>query len=186
MLVTCETLSEVLDFSDSHSAPLFGDAVSATLISNANNMQRMFRLFRPSLASVADMDCSIRVPFVEPSPMDSNDYLSIHGRKVFNVAVKSMSSHLENYSRENSTPLENLDWVVSHQANDRIIHAVKNKLAVDGVNFLSHIKHTGNTSSSSIPLSIDQRLDAFNSNDLIGVVAFGGGYTLGATFLERY
>ena len=186
LLVTCETLSEVLNFSDSHSAPLFGDAVSATLISNANNKPRMFKLLRPSLASISDIDCSIRVPFIDSSLKEAeNDYLSINGRKVFNMAVKSMSSHLEAYCQSCSTPLENINWVVSHQANDRIIDAIKKKLKADNINFLSHIKHAGNTSSSSIPLSIDQCLQKFKSDDLIGTIAFGGGYTLGATFLQR-
>lgn len=182
LLVTSETLSEVLDFSDSHSAPLFGDAASATLISNSNNLPRLFKLFRPSLASIPDNDCSIRVPFKDTQ----NDYLSIQGRKVFNIAVKGMCAHIKSYSQNNTIDLEKLDWIVSHQANDRIIHAVKNKLELESVKFLSHIKNTGNTSSTSIPLSIEQRADLFNENDLVGLVSFGGGFTIGAALLQTY
>ncbi len=184
LLVTSETLSEVVDFSDAESAPLFGDAASATLLSNnRDEKSRLFKLFRPSLASILDPDGAIKVPLKNNG---EKSYLSIQGRRVFNVAVKAMSFHLVDYANNNAIDLNALDWVVSHQANDRIIYAVKNKLHLDNVSFISNIKHSGNTSSSSIPLAIDQNLVLFKPNQKIGLVAFGGGFTLGSALLQVY
>ena len=81
---------------------------------------------------------------------------------------------------ESGLPIDQIDWLVPHQANSRIAEAVRARLKVPHEKVIDLLANHGNTSSSSIPLSICKSYDQFEKGDTVGVCAFGGGFTFGA------
>ncbi len=108
----------------------------------------------------------------------------MNGRKVFAKAVKQMSIILERACGSSNINLKDLDLVVPHQANQRIIDAIisRNNLNPDQV--YSNISKLGNTSSNTIPICIAELWENLEDDSTIGLCAFGGGFTFGASILK--
>jgi 2-oxoisovalerate dehydrogenase E1 component len=108
----------------------------------------------------------------------------MNGRRVFNEGVKRMSSALNQICQAYGIDLEDIDLVVPHQANQRIINAIGNRLgSLDKV--ASNLRFHGNTSSSSIPIFLSEHWDTIQGLRTVAVTAFGGGFTYGAAILTR-
>ena len=108
----------------------------------------------------------------------------MRGRKIFGEAVRKMSSLLHLACEDADLSLEDLSWIVPHQANGRIIEALQARLPVDPARVVNRIRHSGNTSSTSIPLGLEHIRDRILPGHRIGLCAFGGGFTFGAAVLE--
>jgi len=176
LLVTSEVLSPLLDPKDLDTAILFGDAASATILYGQHHADRSRgRLRRPTLSSMSDPDESLLVPLLH------DGYIHMKGRKVFREAVRAMMSSLTQACRREEISIDDLRMIVPHQANQRIIDAIKSRVAVD---VFSNIRQHGNTSSSSIPLCLEEVLPALQEGDRLGLCAFGGGFTHGAAIVE--
>jgi 3-oxoacyl-[acyl-carrier-protein] synthase III len=106
------------------------------------------------------------------------------GKRVFGEAVRTMCDALAGACAQQSLALGDLDMVVPHQANGRIIEAVRSRLSVSESRIWNEIRHQGNTSSSSIPMALDTVL-RMPGHSRIGLCAFGAGYTHGAAVMER-
>ncbi|MDE0734723.1 MAG: hypothetical protein OSB47_02805 [Pirellulaceae bacterium] len=103
------------------------------------------------------------------------------GRRVFTEAVRSMISSLTRVCQRQGMNVDDLNLIVPHQANQRIIDAIQNRVEPQ---VFSNIRHHGNTSSSSIPLCLNELLPHFEPGQQMGLCAFGGGFTFGAGILE--
>ena len=108
----------------------------------------------------------------------------MRGKRIFGEAVRSMLSILETACLDAGTDVGDLDWVIPHQANERIIEAMGSRIAVDPRRVVSRIRNSGNTSSTSIPLALSQIDQELQSGQRIGLCAFGGGFTFAAAILE--
>jgi 2-oxoisovalerate dehydrogenase E1 component len=106
------------------------------------------------------------------------------GKDVAREAGKSMASILTQVCGRSGLIPADLDLVVPHQANKRITAAVQRLLKLPEDKVFSNIKDIGNTSSSTIPLCLEQVLPGMPHGSRVGLVAFGAGYTLGAAILE--
>jgi 3-oxoacyl-[acyl-carrier-protein] synthase III len=106
------------------------------------------------------------------------------GPKVFQQAVRAMVRMLKDACREADITPEKLALVVPHQANQRIINSVRQRLKAVKENVFSNIESFGNTSSSTIPICLVQIQENLNAGGMIGLTAFGGGYTFGGGILE--
>ncbi|PIE32259.1 transketolase [candidate division KSB3 bacterium] len=180
LLVTTETLSRKLDLTDANTAPIFGDAATATLLYGTTHKDAIrAQLYRPVLSSKGDDGQSLRVPVHL-----QDGYVSMNGRKVFSEAVRAMISMLELACKDAGIHSEDLDLVVPHQANQRIIDAIRKRIKFPTEKVYSNIREIGNTSSSSIPLCLEQVLQEDRSGDWVGLCAFGGGFTFGGTVLK--
>jgi 2-oxoisovalerate dehydrogenase E1 component len=105
----------------------------------------------------------------------------MEGRKVFSEAVRTMIASLSRVCQSHGLGVEQLNLIVPHQANQRIIDAIQNRVSS---RVYSNIRTRGNTSSSSIPLCLTDVMPQSQSGDRLGLCAFGGGFTFGATILE--
>ena len=178
LLITAEVLSPLLDETDFSTAIIFGDAATATIVSNKHAADKGLRLNRPELSASGESGEILSVPV-------SADHgtIQMNGRKVFAKAVKQMSIILERASGNANINLKDLDLVIPHQANQRIIDAIVSRNNLNPKQVYSNIHKLGNTSSNTIPICLEETWEQLSTNDTIGLCAFGGGFTFGAAIL---
>ncbi len=176
LIVTAEVLSPLLDLDDFDTAILFGDATSASVLYGENFFDRATaRLLRPELSAKGEDGSSLSVPFRH------GGFIQMKGGKVFTEAVRRMVTSLNRVCQRENLSVQDLDLVVPHQANQRIIDAIQHRIGID---VYSNIRLHGNTSSSSIPLCLADVLPNITAGNRLGLCAFGGGFTFGAGILE--
>jgi 2-oxoisovalerate dehydrogenase E1 component len=180
LVVTSEVLSAVVDPQDFDTAILFGDAASATLMwgRDRTDRRRRWQLRRPVLSAEGEDGSVLTVPLA------GQDFLKMRGKQVFTQAVRKMIEMLEQACDEADLQLDDLSLVIPHQANGRIIEAIRQRLQFPADRVFSNICEHGNTSSSSIPLCLADLSEQRSSDANIGLCAFGGGFTYGAAILE--
>ena len=116
--------------------------------------------------------------------LDAGDhYLFQDGRHVYKHAVTDMLTSSLSIMERNGLSVEDINWLVPHQANLRIIEAVSSRAGVPSEKVLVNIEHTGNTSAASIPLCLDEYKGRMKKGDKIILTAFGAGFTWGAMYL---
>ena len=106
------------------------------------------------------------------------------GSKVFTEGVRKMAHTLQHVCRQAGIALEDLDRVVPHQANQRILNAVLRHLNLPKGRIYSNVEQLGNTSSSTIPLCLAEIIPEVQPGQWFGLTAFGGGFTYGACLLK--
>ncbi|TJZ54958.1 ketoacyl-ACP synthase III [Sphingobacterium olei] len=123
-------------------------------------------------------------------PIDSTDitnekrFLKQDGRTVFKHAVQSMTDACTNILQRNNFDINDVNWLVPHQANQRIIDAVGRNLNIPDGRALSNIEYIGNTIAATIPLCIWQNLKEIRTGDLVMLTAFGAGFSWGASLFR--
>ncbi|MFN3168296.1 MAG: beta-ketoacyl-ACP synthase 3 [Phycisphaeraceae bacterium] len=183
LVVTTEALSRVVDPEDFGTVILFGDAATATIVRGCTDQRPKMTsgpamvLERPVLSGKADKGDILTVAF------QGQGHIHMDGKSVYTEAVRAMTKMVKQAFDESSIPLDEIDWLVPHQANRRIFESVQKRLKVPEEKVIDLIAQHGNTSSSSIPLSIAKSFDKFKPGDTIGLCAFGGGFTFGAAVM---
>jgi 2-oxoisovalerate dehydrogenase E1 component len=179
LLITTEVLSPKLDTSDPDTAPVFGDAATASIIVGAENADRArLKVLRLEIGAQGDSGETLKVP------AQNTDRISMDGPKVYQIAVRNMIEILKQAAAEAKIGLEKLALVVPHQANQRIINAVRQRMKLHPDKVYSNIRTNGNTSSCTIPLCLAELLGKRPKDDLIGLTAFGGGFTFAGGILQ--
>lgn len=173
LLVTSEVLTPLLNMQDYDTAILFGDAATATLLEGSAAAARpALWLHRPVISGQGETGEFLSVPFPDPEMK-----ISMNGGQVFQKAVRKMRAMLESVCEQDGIAPSVLEGIIPHQANDRILDAVARQLGLDPARVWRNVKMTGNTSSSSIPLCLEENLHRVSPGARYGLVAFGGGYT---------
>ena len=176
LIVTTEVLSPLLDPNDLDTAILFGDASSASVLFGEAHFDRaQGRIYRPDLSAKGDDGSALSVPLLH------DGYIQMKGRKVFTEAVRAMVSSLNRVCRREGIGVDDLNLIVPHQANQRIIDAIQNRV---DASVYSNISRHGNTSSTSIPLCLHEVFPNLQRGQRLGLCAFGGGFTFGAAIVE--
>ena len=134
---------------------------------------------RPELSAKGDVVDILRVP------LPDDGFIYQNGPKVYLEAVQHMIGQLEKACASGGVGVHDLDYVVAHQANQRILNAVRQRTSLPEEKVFSNIRHYGNTSSNSIPLALFDLLPSLKLGDVVGLVAFGGGFTFGGTLLRK-
>ena len=181
MLVTAEVLSPLVDMSDKSTSPIFGDGATATLLAGADHKlasRGKARVFRPVTSATGESGDILTVP------SDPAQRVFMHGPKVYLEAVQSMISLLTNAMDQDGYKLEDVSLIVPHQANQRIINAVRQRLKIKEEQIYSEIRNRGNTSSCTIPLCLETLVNEKKTGDILGMTAFGGGFTSAGGLLE--
>jgi 2-oxoisovalerate dehydrogenase E1 component len=177
LVITSEVLSERVDPTDFDTAFLFGDAASATVVVGGNHRaEARFALSRPIVSAKGDADESLRVPLIR-----NGRGIEMRGTRIFSEATRAMVAILKDACGRDSIAPEQLSLVVPHQANQRILDAVAERV---GVPVFSNIRELGNTSSSTIPLALEAIWKSVPAGQHLGLCAFGGGFTSGAAVLQ--
>lgn len=179
LLVTAEVLSPLVDLSDKSTSPIFGDAATATIITGSENpLKGKARVYRPVTAAAGEPGDILTVP------ADPAQKIFMHGPKVYLEAVHNMITLLNDACIQDGMKVENLDLIVPHQANQRIINAVQKRLKLPDDQVYSQIRYRGNTSSCTIPLCLESLFEESRGGQVLGLTAFGGGFTSAGSLVE--
>ena len=169
LVIGVEKLSKITDWEDRNTAVLFGDGAGATVIGKVSE-------YRGILSFELGADGS------GGKHLYQDDKLVMNGREVFKFAVRQMGQICIKCYRKGWTQKEDVDYLVPHQANIRIMDAARDRLGLSPDKVSSTIHKYGNTSAASIPISLADDLEAgkVNDDDVLVLVGFGGGLTWGA------
>jgi 2-oxoisovalerate dehydrogenase E1 component len=176
LLLTAEVLSPILDRTDPVTVFLFGDGASAVLVTRAAPAGRSLRLGRPLLAAEPDPEGTIQAP-CHGAPGS----LRMDGMAVARAAYKTMVATMQRALAQEGLAADDLAAVIPHPGSKRILQNVAEFLEIPHSRIWQTIGDTGNTSSTSIPLALDRFWNDLPRDKLIGLVAFGAGYTSAAT-----
>ena len=187
LIVGAETLTRLTDWRDRNTCVLFGDGAGAMVIgeSEKNNIQDIIT------GSQGDTDMllycknpAIKDPVV--NAVSEQDHIHMKGREVFKFATRIMPKTVNDLLSRNNRKIDDLNCIVAHQANMRIIDKSARDLGVDMTKMYSNIDKYGNTSAASVPIAIDEaiRSNFLKEGDLFITVAFGGGLTWGGALIE--
>lgn len=181
MVLTTETMRRVVDLDDPDTSPIFADAATATVLSTTvTGNTRLAAVHRPVVSARGENGSALRVPLPQHGA-----YVHMDGKRIFAEAVRRMSSMLTEACARSKLSIAEIDLIVPHQANGRIIEAMRNRLKLPPLRVWNEIRLQGNTSSSSIPLALDTVLRRKDLGDRIGICAFGAGFTFGGAILDR-
>ena len=177
-----ETLSRILDWEERTTCVLFGDGAGAVVLSGEVGT-------RGALATKLHADGQHNeLLYVDggPSTTGTVGKLRMKGREVFRHAVTNLTSVLHEVLEEAELTAADVDWVVPHQANARIIEATAKKLGLDADKVVLTVDQHANTSAASVPLALDVavRDGRIKAGDVVGIEAMGGGFTWGASVVR--
>lgn len=193
LIIGVETLSKIVNWEDRSTCVLFGDGGGAVVLSkeNSNNGTSGIKTFySKSVGKKGDCLVVDAMPVVNPYVKEENkenyQRIAMNGREVFKFATKSIVESVEKILEENSLTIDDINYIVPHQANSRIIDFSAKKLKVNKDKFYTNLDRYGNTSSASIPLALNEMYekDMFKKGHKIILVGFGGGLTYGAVLIE--
>jgi 2-oxoisovalerate dehydrogenase E1 component len=181
IVITAETLSPMVNHNDQKTMALFGDAATASLVSCEQRPGNIgVKLNRPVLSATGVEDKVLYVP-----NMGSGEVIEMEGLTVFKLAVRKMIDMLDQACRDRGIAVEDLQRIVPHQANERIIEAIRKTIRCPEEKMFNHIRKYGNTSSNTIPIALAELVPQLDTDALIGLTAFGGGFTFGAAVIEK-
>jgi 2-oxoisovalerate dehydrogenase E1 component len=181
LVITAETLSPMVNHDDQKTMALFGDAATASLVSCEQRSGDIgVKLNRPFLSATGVDEKVLYVP-----NMGSGEVIEMEGLTVFKLAVRKMIDMLDNACKERGITVEDLNMIVPHQANERIIEAIRKTIKCPPEKMFNHIRKYGNTSSNTIPIALTELIPTLDSDALVGLTAFGGGFTFGAAVIEK-
>ena len=185
MLIGAETLSKIVDRNDRSTAVLFGDGAGAVIL-EASAENSFLSSDLGSDGSRPEMLCLLgggsRRPFTVESLAAGEQYLRMEGREVFKFAVTKMIHSTGVALKKAHLQKSDVDWLIPHQANRRIIDAAAKYLDMPEDKVIINIEEYGNTSAASIPIALSEALDSgkIKPGDVIVFVGFGGGLSWGA------
>ncbi|MGN6057849.1 MAG: beta-ketoacyl-ACP synthase III [Sphingomicrobium sp.] len=182
LVIGAETFSRILDWEDRATCVLFGDGAGALVLSAENGE-------RGVLATKLHADGRHNdLLFVDggPSTTGTVGKLRMKGREVFRHAVVNLAEVLNEVLAEAGLTAADVDWVVPHQANQRILDATARKLGLPSEKVVVTVDQHANTSAASVPLALDTAVKdgRIKRGDLVVLEAMGGGFTWGAAALR--
>lgn len=182
-----DLLSRITDYTDRSTCVLFGDGAGAVLLGQVEGDRGFYAFDLGSDGSGAmtlhQPAGGSRIPANAESVAAGQHFLQMQGQETFKFAVKVMASSTEKVLTMSGIQKEDIDLLVPHQANIRIIDAARKRFGLDDEKVVVTIHKYGNTSASSIPIALDEavREGRAKQGDLVVMVGFGGGLTWGST-----
>ena len=189
IVIGADKMSSVTDYKDRQTCPLFGDGAAAVLLEGTEEeglgLQDSYLRTDGQGLPFLHMKAGGSVSPPSHFTVDHRMHFTYQeGRTVFRYAVTNMSNDCELIAQRNGLTKENINWVVPHQANMRIIEAVAKRLEVPMEQVIVNIEHYGNTSAATIPLALWENEHQLKKGDNIIMTAFGAGFVHGANFLR--
>lgn len=190
LLVTAECLSRRMNYQDRTTSVLFGDAAGACIIRAKGDA--LFHILDVSIGADGDYKDLIRIgggtdKKVQVGDSISEDFfLTMQGREVFKHAVRGMAQESLKLLQKNSLNVEDIDLFIAHQANLRIIDAVRERLELPAEKVFTNLEEYGNTSAASIVLAMAEARDKglLKAGQKTLLTAFGAGLTWGSALLS--
>jgi len=186
LVVGAETLSRILNWEDRTTCVLFGDGAGAVVLEADNETG----ILSTHLHADGDYEALLRVPYGISQGMDQmtalNSKIEMRGNEVFKMAVNTLGRIVDETLEANNLQKSDIDWLVPHQANVRIISATARKLKMPMDRVIMTVREHGNTSAASVPLALDVavRDGRIKKGEMLLLEAFGGGFTWGSALLR--
>ena len=191
LIVGAEKLSSITDYTDRTTAILFGDGAGAAVIQPADGSGRgILSTYIRSDGRLGDLlnrpGGGSSDPISDKVVQERTHFLRMQGREVFKAAVTAMAEACDEAMRRAGVTGDDIDLLVPHQANMRIIDATAKHAGMPMSKVMVNVDRFGNTSSASIPLALDQAAaeGRLREGSLVLLVAFGAGFTWGATVIR--
>ena len=187
VVVAAEKMSSMTNYHDRTTCPLFGDAAGCMLIEPSEEkvgiIDGVFHIDGTGLPHLL-MKAGGSVHPATHDTVDADEhYIYQEGRAVYKHAVTDMLTSSLDVASRNGLSIDDVDWLVPHQANLRIIEAVAERAGINHDKVLVNIEHYGNTSAASIPLCLTEYRDRLKKGDKLILTAFGAGFTWGALYV---
>ena len=185
LVIGSERMSALLDMSDRSTMVLFGDGAGAIVLSGREGDGYHAGILGSVLHSEGSL-ANILETRSRADGLSRFDAIHMNGREVFRHAVDKMSKATQHAIIQTGHSVEDIDWVIPHQANLRIINAVADKLKIDEAKIVKTVDKQANTSAASIPLALDvaRRQGKLKRDQLIILVAMGAGISWGSVILR--
>jgi len=188
LLIGADKMSSIIDYTDRATCIIFGDGAGAVL-------------FEPNYEGLGLQDEILKsdgigreflkieaggsiLPTSEETVKNKQHFVFQDGKTVFKYAVSGMADVSEKIMERNNLTHDDVNWLVAHQANRRIIDATSNRMNLDESKVLINIQKYGNTTSATLPLLLSDFENQLKKGDNLIFAAFGGGFTWGAIYLK--
>jgi len=182
LVVGAETLSRIVDWSDRGTCILFGDGAGAVVLGASDE---------PGIMSVhlhadGSYENLLTVPAGISEGYDNPAFIEMKGNEVFKMAVNTLGRIVDETLDANQLDKGDIDWLIPHQANIRIINATAKKLKMSMDHVVVTVDEHGNTSAASVPLALDTavRDGRIKRGEILLLEAFGGGFTWGSVLVK--
>jgi 3-oxoacyl-[acyl-carrier-protein] synthase-3 len=191
LVVGVEVLSRIVDWTDRNTCVLFGDGAGAAVVVPDDDESRgILSVHLCADGTHTDLLCipagGSRQPIDAAALAAKQQFVHMNGREVYKHAVKSLSQVCKDALEAAGVAPAEVDWVIAHQANLRIIEGVAERVGIPLERFFLNIARTGNTSSASVPIALDEavRAGAVKPGQTLLMPAFGGGFAWGAALVR--
>lgn len=191
LVLGAEKLSSIVNWEDRNTCVLFGDGAGAAVLEAVDAEENGY--LSGVLASDGNYENILQTelggsafPLTAENINSVDRYLKMSGREVFKLAVTNMANAVKEALEAAGLSLDDVDWLIPHQANVRIISAVGDRVGIDPEKVFINVQNYGNTSAASIPIAFDElaRSGKLTRGQVVVFVAFGGGLTWGANVLR--
>ena len=188
LLIGADKMSSIIDYTDRATCIIFGDGAGAALFEpNTEGLGLQDEILKSDGIGrdflKIDAGGSI-LPASEETVKNKQHYVFQDGKSVFKYAVSGMADVSEKIMQRNNLTHDDVNWLVAHQANKRIIDATSNRMGLDDSKVLINIQKYGNTTSATLPLLLADFENQLKKGDNIIFAAFGGGFTWGSIYLK--
>lgn len=188
LVIGADKMSSIIDYTDRTTCIIFGDGAGAVLMEpNDEGFGLQDEILRSD--SIGRLSLNVEAGGSVMPPNEQTVARKLHfvrqdGKTVFKFAVSNMSGVSEQIMKRNHLTNADVDWLVAHQANKRIVGATASRMNLEDEKVLMNIERYGNTTSATLPLLLSDYEKNFKKGDNIIFASFGGGFTWGATFLK--
>ncbi len=192
LVIGAETLTRIVNYQDRNTCILFGDGAGASIYSRADldDTSRFIGSYLEASGKEEELlfeqAGGSRMPACQETIDKNLHTIQMEGNKIFKLAIKSMYGVCKELADRNGITFDDLDFLVPHQANQRIIDGLGKKMKIDSQKVVVTVNKYGNTSAASVPMAFDDALKQgkIKKGDLVMMTAFGAGLTAGAMLLR--
>uniref|UniRef100_A0A220T0S8 Beta-ketoacyl-[acyl-carrier-protein] synthase III n=1 Tax=Rhodochaete parvula TaxID=110510 RepID=A0A220T0S8_9RHOD len=189
LIIGADVLSKWVDWYDRKTCILFGDGAGAVILQSSKEN----RILASSINTDGSQNHQLSL---KCNSIISNSELNLHhryynfiemnGKEVYKFAVSKLPSAIEQCIKSANLTIQDIDWLVLHQANERIINTVAEKLCIPNNKIINNLDKYGNTSAASIPLALDEAIEKqqIKINDNVIMAGFGAGFTWSVVILK--
>jgi 3-oxoacyl-[acyl-carrier-protein] synthase-3 len=188
LLIGADKMSSIIDYTDRTTCIIFGDGAGAVLFEpNFEGLGLQDEIMKSDGIGRDYLKMEAGGSILPPTHETVNDrkhFIFQDGKQVYKYAVTGMADVSEKIMQRNNLTKEDVNWLVAHQANKRIIDATSSRMGVDESKVLINIEKYGNTTSATLPLLLFDFEKRFKKGDNLIFAAFGGGFTWGSIYLK--
>jgi len=185
LVVGAETLSRIVDWTDRSTCVIFADGAGAVILEASEEAGILSSHIHADGQFSELLSTNGGVSELNPDGLDAV-HIEMKGNEVFKVAVNTLGRIVDETLAKNDMQKSDIDWLVPHQANVRIINATAKKLKMSTDHVVTTVQNHGNTSAASVPLALDTavRDGRIKRGEILLLEAFGGGFTWGSALVK--